>query len=84
MQCTVDCQAAAPAALLVKHPAALAFSEMRPAACATARHMLRLSGRSLPSARQVGISFEDVRMAVLCQRIVPAQVSPLPPAALHW
>lgn len=27
-----------------------------------------------PYVPQVGISFEDVRMAVLCQRIVPAQV----------
>ncbi len=34
----------------------------------------KYNARAFVSTRKVGISFDDVRMAVLCQRIVPAQV----------
>jgi hypothetical protein len=34
----------------------------------------KYNDRAFLSCRKVGINFDDVRMAVLCQRIVPAQV----------
>ena len=34
----------------------------------------KYNDRAYVSTRKVGINFDDVRMAVLCQRIVPAQV----------
>jgi alpha-glucan,water dikinase len=34
----------------------------------------KYNDRAYMSTRKVGINFDDIRMAVLCQRVVPAQV----------
>jgi hypothetical protein len=43
----------------------------------------KYNDRAFVSTRKVGISFDDVRMAVLCQRVVPAQVGRRPKPSLH-